>query len=140
MRWTELDASELELVQAAREARRRAHAPYSGFRVGAAVRARDAGVFAGCNVENASLGASLCAERGAVMRAVAEGMRRGQLEGVAVFTTDDSPTPPCGMCLQFLVEFGRDPVILLANSRRVEKTSLRALLARPFTTFPRRSK
>lgn len=126
-------------MQAARDARRNAHAPYSGFKVGAAVRGRDDRIFTGCNVENASLGASICAERGAVMQSVVNGLRRGGLEAVAVYTTDTKPTPPCGMCLQFLVEFGHDPIVYLGNARTIEKTSLRQLLRRPFTSFPRRS-
>ncbi len=138
MRWADLDTQDRKLVETARDARRQAHAPYSEFKVGAAVRTRDGRLFAGCNVENASLGASICAERGAVMQAVVSGMRRGKLDAVAVFTRDDEPTPPCGMCLQVLSEFGHDPMVLLANARRVEKTSLRELLARPFTSFPRR--
>ena len=138
MRWTDLEARERKLLDAAREARRKAHAPYSGFRVGAAVRARDGRVSAGCNVENASLGAGICAERGAVMQAVVHGMRRGKLEAVAVYTRDTTPTPPCGMCLQVIAEFGHDPVVYLANAGTIEKTSLRQLLTRPFTSFPRR--
>jgi cytidine deaminase len=139
MRWTELDARERTLLQAARDARRNAYAPYSGFKVGAAVRTRDDRIFAGCNVENASLGAGICAERGAAMQAVAKGMRRGQVDAVAVYTTDTKPTPPCGVCLQFLAELGHDPVVYLGNARAIEKTSLRQLLRRPFTSFPRRS-
>ena len=140
MRWTDLDADELELLRRAREARRHAHAPYSGFKVGAAVQARDGSVHAGCNVENASLGAAICAERGAMMQAVAGGMRRGQLARVAVYTRDQEPTAPCGICLQFLVEFGRNPIVYLANARRIEKTTLRQLLPRPFTTIPARKR
>ena len=70
------------------------------------------------------------------MQAVAAGLRRGQLERLAVYTRDREPTPPCGMCLQFLVEFGRDPIVYLANAHRVEKTSLQRLMPRPFTSFP----
>jgi cytidine deaminase len=132
----ELRAAERELVDAARAARRRAHAPYSRFKVGAAVRGRDGRIFAGCNVENASLGACICAERGALMQAVAGGMRPGQLQAVAVYAEDDPPSAPCGMCLQFLVEFARDADILLANRRGVERWRLAALLPRPFRTFP----
>jgi cytidine deaminase len=120
------------LVRAARAARRRAHAPYSGFRVGAAVRAGGA-IHAGANVENASYGLTLCAERVAVATAVASGARR--IDAVAVASGTDEPTPPCGACLQTLAEFaGPDlPVVLSgARGRRVE-TTLGALLPRAFS-------
>ena len=126
------------LVRAARTARTQAHAPYSGFAVGAALRTRRGRVFAGCNVENASLGAGICAERGAVMQAVAAGMRPGDLRAVAVYTRDTRPTPPCGVCLQVLVEFGRDVEILPAGPRGIVRRRLADLLPEPFTHFPRR--
>ncbi len=138
MRWSDLEPAELELLRAARDVRRHAHAPYSGFKVGAALRTRDGRVFAGCNVENASLGAGICAERSAVLQAVAQGMRRRGLDAVAVYARDTHPTPPCGMCLQVLSEFGTDPAVYLANARTVERMTLRELLTRPFTHFPRR--
>jgi cytidine deaminase len=131
-----LTADERALVEAARRARLRAHAPYSGFRVGAALRSRSGKVFAGCNVENASLGAGICAERGAVMQAVAAGMRPGELATVAIYTADPRLTPPCGMCLQVLVEFGRDATVLLAAPGRARRTHLGALYPEPFTEIP----
>jgi cytidine deaminase len=120
------------LVRAAQAARRRAYAPYSGFRVGAAVLARGA-VHAAANVENASYGLTICAERAAVAAAVAAGARR--LEAVAVASGTAEPTPPCGMCLQTLAEFAGPalPVLLAgAGGRRVE-TTLGALLPRAFS-------
>ena len=131
-----ISKGDLRLVRAAREVRTRAHAPYSGFKVGAALRTRDGKQFVGCNVENAALGGSICAERGAVMQAVAAGMRPGDLEAVAVYTRAARVTPPCGMCLQVLVEFGRDPVVLLAGPGRVRRTRLLALYPEPFTDYP----
>jgi cytidine deaminase len=126
------------LVREARRVRRYAHAPYSRFAVGAALRRRDGRIFAGCNVENASLGAAICAERGAVLQAVAAGMRPGDLEAVAVYTADRRGTPPCGMCLQVLVEFGREVRIVLAGPGRERVVQLADLLPEPFTDFARR--
>jgi cytidine deaminase len=120
------------VIRAARAARRRAYAPYSRFRVGAAVAAGGA-VHAGCNVENASYGLTVCAERAAVLAAVGAGARR--LEAVAVASGTSPPTPPCGMCLQTLAEFAGPglPVALLgAGGTRVD-TTLGALLPRGFS-------
>jgi cytidine deaminase len=133
-----LGARDRELVGAARAVRRRAYAPYSGFKVGAALRRRDGRVFAGCNVENVSLGATICAERSAVLQAVAAGMRRGELESIAVYTGDARGTPPCGLCLQVIVEFGPGARVLLAGPRRVRALVLADLLPEPFTDFRRR--
>jgi len=120
------------LVGAARAARRRAYAPYSRFRVGAAVRARGR-VFEGANVENASYGLTLCAERSAVTAAVLAGARR--LDEVAVASGTSPPTPPCGMCLQTLAEFaGPELPILLAGAHgAVVETTLGELLPRGFS-------
>jgi len=120
------------LEEAARAARRHAHAPYSRFRVGAAVLAGGK-VHAGANVENASYGLTLCAERVAACAAIAAGARR--LDAVVVASPGEDPIPPCGACLQVLAELaGPDlPVVLAgARGRRVE-TTLGELLPRAFT-------
>jgi len=120
------------LARAARAARRRAYAPYSGFRVGAAVRAGGV-VHAGCNVENASYGLTLCAERVAVASAVAAGSPK--LDAVAIASATSPPTPPCGMCLQTLAEFAGPelPVRLVGEDGAVVDTSLGELLPRAFS-------
>ncbi len=120
------------LARAAAAARRRAYAPYSRFQVGAAVEGGGR-VFNGCNVENASYGLTVCAERAAVAGAVAAGVRR--LDAVAVASGTSPPTPPCGMCLQTLAEFaGPDlPVLLVGARGSREETTLGALLPHAFT-------
>jgi len=119
------------LARAAAAARRRAYAPYSRFRVGAAVRA-EGRIYSGCNVENASYGLTVCAERSAVSRAVFAGARR--LEALAVASGTSPPTPPCGMCLQTLAEFAGPtlPVFLLGARGSQERTTLGALLPHAF--------
>jgi cytidine deaminase len=125
------DPDDRSLARAARAARARAYAPYSRFRVGAAVSAGGR-TYAGANVENASYGLTLCAERAAVAAAVAGGARR--IEAVAVASGTSPPTPPCGMCLQTLAEFAGPglPVVLAGPRGALVRTTLGALLPRAF--------
>lgn len=126
------------LIRAARAARRRAYAPYSGFRVGAAVLTGSGAVVGGCNIENASFGLSVCAERGAVHRAIAEGHRR--LLAVAI-SSGPAAAMPCGACRQVLAEFGLRAVIIDRPKRDPLIFSLSELLAHAFagTRLGRRS-
>ena len=99
------------LIEIAQNTRRHAYAPYSGYRVGAAVLADSGFVYSGCNVENASFGLSLCAERAAVAKAVSEGETRFS---AVVIVTDDGASP-CGACRQTLAEFGLDTAVYMAR-------------------------
>ncbi len=119
------------LIAAARTAREHAHAPYSNFRVGAAVRAKSGRIFTGCNVENATFGLTLCAERVAVFKAISEGERG--FDAVAVVADTDTLTPPCGACRQILWEFCGDAEVLLADLKgKIEKYRMGALFPKPF--------
>ena len=120
------------LEQAAMAARAGAYAPYSGYAVGAAVRSASGKIFTGANVENASFGLALCAERVAIAQAVNAGERR--LSAVAVVTASEPAAAPCGMCRQTLAEFGGDDleIILVSTSGRRLKTTLGALLPHAF--------
>ncbi len=119
------------LVAAARAAREQAAAPYSLFRVGAALLAEDGRVFGGCNVESATFGLTVCAERTAVFKAISEGARR--FRAVAVFTGADEPTPPCGACRQVLWDQCRDiEVVMEVENGRRDVTTLAVLLPRAF--------
>lgn len=119
------------LVDAALAAREFAHAPFSKFRVGAAVEAEDGRVFTGCNVENATYGLTMCAERVAVFKAVSEGARRFVRIAVAVDTK--TLTPPCGACRQILWEFCGDAGLTLVNlDGKREDLKLSKIFPRPF--------
>jgi cytidine deaminase len=119
------------LIAAARTAREHAHAPYSNFRVGAAVRAKSGRIFTGCNVENATYGLTLCAERVAIFKAISEGERG--FDAVAVVADTETLTPPCGACRQILWEFCGDAEVLLANlDGKLQRYRMSSLLPQPF--------
>ena len=124
-------ATRRRLLAAARRARGSAYAPYSRFRVGAALLAADGRVFHGCNVENASSASGLCAEQSALVHAVGEGAR--SFRALLVLTSSRDPTPPCGRCRQVLAEFADDLRIVMATTGGLtEEATLAALLPRPF--------
>ena len=118
------------LIEVADNTRANAHVPYSSYRVGAALLTEDGEVFSGCNVENASYGVSICAERTAYVKAVSEGAR----EFVAIAVVTDDGGSPCGACRQFMSEFGLETVVLLADKTgKYETTTVGALLPRAFS-------
>jgi len=120
------------LLKAARAARKRAYVPYSRFAVGAALLTTSGEVFGGCNVENAAYGQAICAERTAVVSAVAAGHR--DFVALAVVTATPGPASPCGACRQVLAEFNLDMVVILANLRGDRlQTTARELLPGAFT-------
>lgn len=119
------------LIAAARASRENAHAAFSNFRVGAAVRAKSGRIFGGCNIENATYGLTLCAERVAIFKAISEGERG--FEAIAVVTDTDKLTPPCGACRQIIWEFCGDVEVVLANLKgSVETYQMSALFPKPF--------
>jgi len=103
-----------ELTTQAKEAMKNAYTPYSNFQVGAAVLAQDGKVYTGCNIENASYGATICAERTAILKAISQGNRK--IYAVAITSSSHKHTPPCGMCLQVMCEFmDNEGVIILSE-------------------------
>jgi cytidine deaminase len=122
---------EINLVAAARRAREHADAAFSHFKVGAALEAGDGTVFTGCNVENATYGLTMCAERVAMFKALSEGHR--VFTRIAIVADTDAPTPPCGACRQILWEFGGNLSVVLANLTTEKGThELKDLLPLPF--------
>jgi cytidine deaminase len=120
-----------KMVKAARDARKRAVAPFSEFRVGAAILTESGVIYSGCNVENATLGLTVCAERVALLKALSEGARR--FTEVTVVTAAERPTPPCGACRQLLWEYcGNVPVHLVSTRGKRKSFSLGELLPYAF--------
>ena len=119
------------LIEAAKQARENAHAPYSNFRVGAALRSTAGRIFGGCNVENATYGLTMCAERVAIFKAVSEGERG--FSAIAVVTDTDVLTPPCGACRQLIWEFCGDIPVSMANLKgKIELIQMKELFPKPF--------
>jgi cytidine deaminase len=120
-----------ELVERAKAVLNNAYAPYSKFKVAAAVRTKSGRVYTGVNIENASYGLTICAERVAVFKAVSEGDR--DIEAVAVYTDTEEPTPPCGACRQVIAEFNPDALIVMASRKKTVVVRLSELLPHAFT-------
>jgi len=125
------DEANAALISAARDARERAHAPFSHFRVGAALAAVAGEIITGCNIENASYGLTLCAERVAIFKAVSEGKR--EFKSLAVVVDTDELTPPCGACRQIIWELCGDIPVTMANlDGRTETMQMSELLPKAF--------
>lgn len=119
------------LIEAATEARLQSVAPFSNFLVGAALRTADGKVYVGCNIESASYGLTVCAERVAIWKALSEGER--DFTELAVVADTETLTPPCGTCRQIIWEFCKHATIVLANLRgETEIVSIKELLPRAF--------
>ncbi|MBU1536519.1 cytidine deaminase [Myxococcota bacterium] len=123
-----------KLVSGARDVSKNAYAPYSGYHVGAALMTTEGNIFTGTNVENSSYGATICAERGAIMNAVATQGPTMRISAIAVMTSSSPPAAPCGECLQVLVEFAPDEALVFLANQKGEVTtySLKELLPKAF--------
>jgi cytidine deaminase len=122
-----------KLIESAKQVRERASVPYSNFKVGAAVRTKSGKIFTGCNVESASYGLTVCAERVAIWKAVSEG--ETEFEQIAVVAGTDELTPPCGACRQIIWEFCGDVPVTFANLKdKTETVQMKELLPKAFDT------
>ena len=125
--------SDTELIKAAMAVRENSYAPFSEFRVGAALETDDGEVITGCNVESASYGLTVCAERVAIWKAISQGKRK--IKHIAVVADTEDLTPPCGVCRQIIWEFGGDIPVILANLKgKTEVVQMSDLLPRAFDT------
>jgi cytidine deaminase len=119
------------LISVAKQARENAHAQFSNFKVGAALHTPSGKIFGGCNVENATYGLTICAERVAIFKAISEGERR--FDAIAVVTDTDTLTPPCGACRQLIWEFCGDVPVVLSNLKgKTETIPMHTLFPKPF--------
>jgi len=132
----DINAPEWEpMLEAAWRSREHAHAPYSGFKVGAALMLFDGSIFPGCNVENAAYPLCICAERAALCSAVSlAAAKPGQVKALVVVTDGEKLTPPCGACRQAFAEFAADLPILLTNGKERKLFGLNFLLPEAFTS------
>jgi len=116
-----------KLIKEAKRAREMAYAPYSKFKVGAAVLADNNNIFTGCNVENVSYGLTICAERIAISKAISEGCKK--IKAIAVIADTKEPVSPCGACRQFIMEFNPDTLVIMGTlDRKIHTTTIKELL------------
>lgn len=123
--------NKMQLIAAAKDAYENAYAPYSNYYVGAALLTKKGTIYRGCNIENASYGATNCAERTAIFKAVSEGER--EFEAIAVVAKDGSTAYPCGICLQVMQEFMPDAVVYLEKDGEIVSYYLKELLPKGFS-------
>lgn len=121
------------LLEKAREAMKNAYVPYSKFKVGAALIAKSGKIYTGCNIENASYGATICAERVAFCKAISEGER--EFEAIAVETNEEGFTYPCGICRQFMSEWGLDIKLIIRSGDKTRIHTIGELLPEAFLEF-----
>ena len=122
-----------KLIESAGEVREKAYAPFSKFKVGAAVETKEGKIYTGCNVESASYGLTVCAERVAIWKAVSEGEK--EFKNIAVVADTEELTPPCGVCRQIIWEFCGDIPVTFANLKgKTETVQMKELLPRAFDT------
>ncbi|MFW9831308.1 MAG: cytidine deaminase [Candidatus Thorarchaeota archaeon] len=123
--------SDEELIAQARQAQHNAYAPYSNFKVGAAILTEDGRIFTGCNVENSTFGATICAERTAVFTAICHDAKR--FKKIVIISDNTDPVWPCGICRQVLFEFSPDiEVIAIGTSGKIERSQLTTLFPKGF--------
>jgi len=126
-------AERSKLLAVAKDAVKRAYAPYSKFRVGAAVLTKKGNIFSGCNIENSSYGLTVCAERVAIFSAIAqEGGEDMEIQALAISCEQNSLCSPCGACRQVIYEFGRDAIVLFQGRNGMEEARIRELLPKGF--------
>ena len=121
------------LIEKAKEAREKAYVKYSNFKVGAALLGKSGKIYTGCNIENASYGATICAERVAFTKAISEGEK--EFEVIAIVSSNEDVTYPCGICRQFMSEFGLDLKLIFTDGKKIAEYKLSDLLPYAFTDF-----
>lgn len=121
-----------KLIEIAKEASEKAYSPYSNYKVGASLLTKSGKIYTGCNIENASFGATICAERVAIFKAISEGEK--DFEMIAIYINDEKHIPsPCGICRQVMMEFAPNLKLILSNGYDYEIYKLEELLPYPFT-------
>ncbi|MCL2064276.1 MAG: cytidine deaminase [Candidatus Cloacimonetes bacterium] len=130
LKQTELSIELKNLFDSAKIASENAYSPYSHFKVGAAILCKNGKQFTGCNIENASFGGTICAERVAICKAVSENEK--EFTAIAVYVQSEKLFPPCGMCRQFMVEFSTDMIVIYGNEQYLEISNIGELLPESF--------
>lgn len=121
-----------KMIEIAKEASEKAYSPYSNYKVGASLLTKSGKIFTGCNIENASFGATICAERVAIFKAISEGEK--EFEMIAIYVNDEKHIPsPCGICRQVMIEFAPNLKLILSNGYDYEIYKLEELLPYPFS-------